>query len=507
MPKLARNQNLTQTDFARSNYYFQNFENLDDLKEKGKEAVQKVVDEYAKNQMSNAFTAEWAINGNGGNFDRDFIATTRAEADKGEFFEYINKPALESTMNAFDNFLTKVDMGGAFEKAKLIITDDSRGIFDFGLASKGLYRLPEFYSEELKKTNPFEFNLKGLPGIVPPDFVRRNNLDQYWYDSIDLKQSFLLERRQKGTTNMLEINPNAKIITDDNGMIYTDPLTFDGNTLEFATTTKKSYIMFEKKGGKAKMVDLYVGVGGLGTLSFRGMLARAMPLFLCARFFESVGIKTRINATRMYKDGNKFFAITYPIKEYGQDIDFNWLAINTADPRWFRWNLWKYVSALSQTNTLGGNTRGWGNTVYGGNELFEVFNRYKNWYFQEMKEGRQPEISLDKNLMITGGLPDPSDSSLTNMNAISTEFYRILDIVDFQFNKPDKASKRIYDRMKEKNPNVSSYDVRTYITNIAQQANKYPEEGPYATPTEEANILEDKYDVILEGMNQFLATI
>ena len=507
MPQLARNQNLIQTDYSRQEYYFQTFESLEDLKQKGQEAVIEV-----SNLGPNQFTGFWGINGNGGSYryDREmerFVGTSKGEADAGNFLEYINRPALEQTMGAFDEFLTKVNMGGAFEKAKLIITDDKRGIFDFGLASKGLYRLPEFYSAELKKTNPFEFGFKQLPGIVPPDFVRRNELDQYWYDSIDLKESFLLERRQKGTTNMLEVNPDAKIITDINGMIYTDPISYKGNTLEFATTTKKSYIMFEKKGGKAKMVDLYVGVGGLADLTYQGFLARAMPLFLCARFFESVGIRTRISATRMYRDSNKFFTLTYPIKEYGQDIDFNYLAVNTSDPRWFRWNLWKYTSALSFLPGLKGATNGYGATVYEGKELYEVFNRYKNWYFKEMKEGRQKELSIDRNLMIAGGLPNPQDSDLTNLEKISTEFYRILDIVDFQFNKPEKAAQRIYERMKEKNPTVDSLTVRKYITEIAQKANLYPEKGQYSTEPEEADILEEKYDAILEGMNKFLSTI
>lgn len=497
MANTVRNSALTQTNYSNREFYFQNFEGLEDLKQKGEQAIIE-----AKRIGNNNYTREWT----NPDFDSSFVETSRALAEKADFIEYVNRPALEGAIGAFDEFLSKVNMGGAFEKSKLIITDDKRGIFDFGLASKGLYRLPEFFSDELKKESPLEF-IQELPGVVPPDFVRTNQLEQFWYDSVSLNKSFLLERRQKGTTNMLDVNRDAKIILDENGMMYTDPLFYKNAKLEFATTTKKSYIMFEKKGGKAKMVDLYVGVGGLQSLSYQGFLARAMPLFLCARFFESVGIKTRINATRMYREGSKFFTLTYPIKDYGQDIDFNWLAINTADPRWFRWNLWKYTSALSQLDTLGGDSQGYGSTVYGGTELYECFNRYKNWYFEQMKNGKQPELSVDRNLMIAGGLPNPDDSSLTNLGEISEEFYRILDIVDFQFNKPEKAAQRIYDRMKLENPNVRSVDVKTYITKVAAQANLFPESGQYATEPTVADELEEKYDVILEGMNKFLATI
>ena len=61
--------------------------------------------------------------------------------------------------------------------------------------------------------------------------------------------------------------------------------------------------------------------------------------------------------------------------------------------------------------------------------------------------------------------------------------------------------------MKEKNPTVDSLTVRKYITEIAQKANLYPEKGQYSTEPEEADILEEKYDAILEGMNKFLSTI
>lgn len=307
---------------------------------------------------------------------------------------------------------------------------------------------------------------------------------------------------------MLLKNPNAKIVTDDTGLIYTDVIIYEDIQLEFATTTKKSYVMFRKKGGKAKMVELYVGVGGLGGLSYEGMLARALPLFLCARYFESVGIRTRISAARMYnEDYTKVFCATYTIKDYGQDLNFNYLGINVSDPRWFRWNLWKYMSALSETDKIKEETDGYGRTIYGDNELYETFNRYKNWYFEEMQEGKQPILPVDRNLMIVGGLNDPSDDSLTDEQAIKDEFYRILDIVDFQFNKPEKASERIYKRLKEENSRRSVGDIKRYIQNIAAQANSFPEAGEYATPPEVQDVLEKKYDEILDGMNKFLATI
>jgi hypothetical protein len=501
----TRNPVLLTDDYDRRSYCFANFENLVKLETQGKQAVQEAV-----NQGGNTFTREWGSRGNGRggrmNFDSDFVATNYNDAEQADFIEYVNQQALNDAISSFDNFLGQVNMGGAFEKAKLIITDDKKGIFDFGLASKGLYRLPEYFSEELKVEGPLEFPQK-LPGIVPDDFVRKDQLEQFWYDSPNLNKSFLLERRQKGTTEMLIKNPDAKIIIDNTGLKYTDVVSYKDVQLEFATTTKKSYVMFQKKGGKAKMVELYVGIGGLWNLNFQGMLAKAMPLFLCAKYFESVGIRTRISAARMYTEGNRAFMVTYVVKEYGEDMNFNYLGINVADPRWFRWNLWKYTSALSVVGKIKEETIGYGSTIYGGDQLYETFNRYKNWYFEQMEQGLQPIIPVDRNLMICGGLDEPNNNSLQDTDAIKDEFYRILDIVDFQFNKPEKAAERIYKRMKEENSRYSIQDIKTYIQSVAAQANSFPQAGEYATPSEIQDVLEDKYDEILLGMNKFLATI
>ena len=501
-----------KTDSFRSKgYYFATFDSLQDFEEQGKKAVDL-------SQVSSQFLRQWGSSGYWSrNFQIDFVGSNREEAEAGNFIEYINRADLESAIQSFDELLTKVDMGGAFEKAKLIITADARGIFDFSLASKGLYRLREYYSEELKNESPKEF-FPELPGIVPLDNVYQDSLNQFWYNNETTSKRYLLTPRQKGTTYMLEINPSAQLIVDEEGLQYTDPISFNDFTLEFATTTKKSYIMFEKKGGKAKFVDLYVGIGGLASLNYQGMLARSLPLLLAARYFEQVGIRTRILATRMFEeDKMKFIAATYPIKDYGQDIDFNWLAINTSDPRWFRWNLWKYVSAMSYNGPLkGANSNGYGDVVYGGDKLLEVFNRYKNWYFKEMKEGRLKETEIDRNLMIIGGLPNPQDDDLksdSGKRKIINEFYRVLDIVDFQFNKPEKAAARIYKRFQE-DENYKTFSknqldqlVKEYIITTLKQAYSYPEYGKYATEKERQDVLEDEFDKALDGTLSYLATL
>ena len=468
--------------YNSSYYYFKNFLSVEDFKEKGGAAVLKELNKLNSNRNgSNEFTNNWT----GNSIDQSFVGTTRAVADKGDFIEYIDRNILETTIDNFDILMDNVDMGGAFEKNRIIFTEDKKGIFDFGLASKGLYRLQEFYSEKLKNEKPFEFP-KELPGIVPSLNVIKNEFGAFWYTAYD-GEKYECIKQQKGQRSI-----DVKEI---------------GAKLKFSTTTKKSYIIFEKKGGKAKYVDLYVGIGGLQSLNYEGMLARIMPLLLVAKYLESVGIKTKINASRMYRDNGKFYFVNIPIKDYGQDLDFNWIAINVADPRWFRWNLWKFISALSIEDPGLAPTIGYGNTIYGGKEMDEVFGRYKNWLFEKIEKGEEPALAVNKDLMISGGLEHPRNNLSSQQDEIKQEFYRILDVVDFQFNKPNKACERIRKRMIEQYPSTTGTEVKNYIYNTLSRAYSYSNSGQYATPSSEIDKINTKLEEQFEGVVNYLQSL
>lgn len=462
-------------NYSRRSFYFKNFEGLQDFKDQGLEAVNNAAAQGIRTMFDQNYTS----------YDSSFVGASRSDASSMKWLDYIDTPLLDRVVDDFDEFMTKVNMGGAFEKNRIIFTENRQGIFDFGLASKGLIRLQEFYSEKLKDERPLEFPAE-LPGIIPSLFVTKNQFGDFWYTAPD-GEKFQAVQQQKGT-RAIELNvPNAK--------------------LKFGTTTKKSYILIEKKGGKAKYVDLYVTIGGLQNLTYEGMLAKVMPLLLAARFFESAGIRTRINATRLFEENNNYYLFNIPIKSYGQDLDFNWIAQNVADPRWFRYNLWKYASAISEFEPGFTRTSGYGSTVYGGVQMDESFGRYKNWLFDKIEQGTEKDVGIDKRLMLAGGLPSPRNRIADQTTEIKNEFYRILDIVDFQFNKPEKAAKRVYDRFVEENPNVSKNTVNNYIYEILSRAYGYPTGGMYATKQEEADKIEAELEEKFDGVTKFLSSI
>jgi hypothetical protein len=482
-------QPLTTNSYSRKKYYFMNFESRQQFDELGAAAY--------KEMLKKGDIAKW-----NNSADPDFVGTSdKRLLNSGEFQTYIEPKVLEKAIETFEELFATIDMGGAFDKSRLIITDDKRGIFDFGLASQGLYRLQEYYSKKLAEESPSEFFGK-LPGLVPTEFVREDKLKQYWYKSPETSEEYLLELRQKGLTAILDKDKDTPL-TEISGMVTTQNPT---PGLKFSTTTKKSYVTFERKGGKARMVDLYMPQGGLQDITAEGMLARALPLMLAARYFEMAGIKTRISVNRSYSDGDYFTCFTIPVKDYGEDIDFNWLAINVADPRFFRWNMWKYMRGFLAKDFNRKYQDGWGSTVYGGRQMLEVGNRYKNWYFDEMQKGLQPELAVDRNLMLFGGLESPRNTIKGQTDEIKEEFFRILDVVDFQFNSPEKAAKRVYERLVEKEGyTVARY--KRYVQNTMAAAYSFPDAGEYATEPERIDVLEQDFDIALDGMNNYLATL
>jgi hypothetical protein len=463
--------------YASSDYYFANFTDLQDFNTQGKE-------------IFDAREARGASNYRPLNPRMDFEGSTNVtELNEATFnYTYIDKPLLDNTMDSFDSLMAKIDMGGAFEKSRLKVTDDMRGIFDFSLASKGLFRKKEFFSQEFAdfQNANFIYVYPDLPpGVVPNIDVDKDRFDNYWYTYED-GTKYQMTQQDKGQAAMDNGDPNAKY--------------------EYGTSTKKSYLMFERKRGKAKMVDLYVGVGGLEGLTYEGMLARAMPLILAARYFEMSGIKTRINAARMYYNGSKNVCFTYTIKNYGNDLNFNAIAMSVADPRWFRWNLWKYTAAYIREKLGDSSSTGYGSTIYGGERLYETFNRYKNWYFEQMDAGLQPKLQINPNLMLIGGLEAPGNSLSLQQDDIKKEFFRILDIVDFQFNRPEKAAQRIYKRMVlDDGESVDRY--KQYVNRTLSTAYSYPSSGQYATPPKRQDELDKEFETALEGMQVYLDTI
>ena len=208
------------------------------------------------------------------------------------------------------NFGLKFQLGGSKDKSRIITTDKPQGIFDFSLASKGLYRVPEYYSEKLAEEKPNRFSEYGtLSGVVPPNFVQQRmilGIRQFYFKDED-EREYVCQQYQKGT---IAIKDNVK-----------------GAKLQFATNTKKVYLKFKRQGGKVNYVEIYSLFYFTSVSGDEGYSIRHLPAIIVCQYFESIGIKCRFYATRFVVFSNDFkvrkddllTGATLPLWKYAED--------------------------------------------------------------------------------------------------------------------------------------------------------------------------------------------
>ena len=180
----------------------------------------------------------------------------------------------------------KFNLGGEQDKSRLETTSRPIGVFDFSLASKGLYRVQEYYSQELATDYPKLFDTFELPsGVVPPNLVDNITIGgiKNFIFNHDGK-TYVLDKRQKGTTAINDGEKDAK--------------------LKFATTTKDVYLKFKRVGGKVKYAEIYSLFYYTSLDGDDEYAIRHLPALMTAEYFESMGIKTRVYMTRFCNPGD-----------------------------------------------------------------------------------------------------------------------------------------------------------------------------------------------------------
>jgi hypothetical protein len=306
----------------------------------------------------------------------------------------------------------KFNLGGEQEKEKLITTDKPIGIFDFSLASNGLYRVPEYYSIELERNFPDKFKNLGLhAGVIPPNLVQSriiNGVRNFFYSSNE--KEYAVTQRQKGATALAQGDPNAK--------------------LKFATKNKKVYLKFRRQGGKVKYCEIYTLYYYSSVGSSWQYNMRHFPVLLLAEYFEKTGIKTRLYPTRfVYKlrsiqksDFREFDTLTgmklpqyeiakksnkpsfdrtlivspLMVKDFGQEIDYyDFFAISDSNH-----SVYETMARFAYSKEFLGDYYPFGAPDWQQIQYLTGFERYKNKYAEYVKNGLwkskevQPEAQL-----------------------------------------------------------------------------------------------------------------
>jgi hypothetical protein len=192
-----------------------------------------------------------------------------------------------------------LNLGGDTEKTKIVPTDKSTGIFDFSLASIGMYKVPEYFSAKLAKEQPNKFAEFELPsGVIPPDLVQQTNTNgqaSFFYKDLTNNIVYDCEIRQKGVTAI------------EQGVV--------GAQKKFATKNKKVYLTYKRNKGRVKYVEIYSLFYYSGLDGVTQYAVRHIPAMMVADYLESKGVKTRFYMTRFVR----LVKNTFTLKHYTPD--------------------------------------------------------------------------------------------------------------------------------------------------------------------------------------------
>ena len=361
----------------------------------------------------------------GWNFDtkekvlQNFEAQTNSFNVKSDLDSYKNDyetniQIIETETNA------KLNLGGENDKAKIEFSDKPIGVFDFSLASQQLYRVHEFFSEEIKQLDPFLFKSYELPsGVIPNYFVTRqveNNLTNFYYIDNNNNKKYLLERRQKGLSQILQDDPLTKTIVQNNMLIPETPV----KGVVFSSKTKKPYVKYQKRGGKVKYVEIY-SLFYYSTMddSFAKSV-RHLPAVMVCQYLEKMGTLTKFFLTRFveqplsqrtsakefdittgeklplfnfYKDRlfspqgayqNQLVVQPMCVKEYGEEIDKSFVYGASGVRRDLYYSA--FTSMINQ-ELVNGNTHPMGNPDWDEPQYQEGFERFRQKYIAYTQSG------------------------------------------------------------------------------------------------------------------------
>jgi len=343
---------------------------------------------------------------------RAFLSAFPSSTTEETFNQKLNevsssvKKVTEITDSLMGNIRSIINLGGSFKKDRLKITDDKRGIFDFSLASQGLFRPVEFFSDSYtKRKGENEFAYLGEPlGVIPPERVFKDNskagVTIYYFTSEDGKK-YTCERRQKGTTDVFtHLGQFCFLGQDKQGLVLPyrkdEPSkVYNGERprrLKYASSSKKVYLQFDRQEESTKFVDIFIPLNFLASSNSSQKIFNIMTPLLVSAALEEFDIKTRVSVLRNGKvDNNIFEVISIPLKNYDEatkdktPLIINLMANDETAGAFFGFHL------IRQANN-GETTDEAGNAIVSGHDrvglypiydekdaVINIFMRYKNW--------------------------------------------------------------------------------------------------------------------------------
>lgn len=482
----------------------------------------------------------------------DFVTSSEFN-DYDTFMNYLNRPKSnfekikEVSSSFIENVKTLINLGGLYKSDRIIVTEDERGVFDFGLASLGLYRPIEFYSEklanEIKKgtiKNPFE-SLKLPSGVVNADDVKKEvigSLKMFFYTLNGKK--YECERRQRNATKVFNTFPEECFLKPNtDGLMVTYYLdnkdkVFNGRgdaKLKYASSNKKSYLIYNKKDDSVKNVDIFMPVNFLTNTVKDGARAVALlPAFLISATLEEFGIQSRISALRIGSDDQTNITISIPVKDYTESAQecfnrtFALLAQSSSAESFFAFhkviaeNEGVQAKATRDTKASFDVVR-----YYEQPYMNEMMQRYKNWCEANVGKDFVNTKVINPNFQFALSTVDRStlesdldyDDILGELHKIFFLFYYYMDFLAIEMLDMREFVKSVYTRITDDVTFRKIYSLpsdkteiknmmRTYIVNMLVQKYKLVASGAYADTIEQKAKKENTFKEKLTSLNEEL---
>ena len=447
--------------------------------------------------------------------DRDFVGSNDLDELNNKLKAFQSPKLLDNAIAQIQNLFSLINLGGAFDKDRMVATDMPIGVFDFSLASKGLYKAQEYFCPELGR-------------LINPDYILKIGFDPDVFIFTEKKEgvpkSYNLIQQQQGTNEIrLMKNHIEELVNSGETREMATELSkiqFPKAKLIFKTTTKKVNLVRRSKTlknntvGNEKYVDLFLRIGGNANETARSLLYRTMPSLLVAYFLNKAGIKTRIlglDATGNYgkDDASKRdferYMNSYVIKEYDDPFDFNEIAILSADSRTFRWRIFKSIACQFADKfkmDIGG---GLGSSI-NGEQYLQMFERYKTFYIEEQKT-KTGIKNLNSRLMFTTELSvDKDDTDDEIMVQVENEFFRLIDAIDIEFNGSKTALPRIKQRELARGVDISN--LRQRLTGSIKTTTAYDDsDSPYTATEKQKQERQDLFSKLKKDIDATFKTI
>ncbi len=377
---------------------------------------------------------------------------------------FLDQSLLSKVDDIYANINAKLDLGGDIKPARIKFTDKPIGVFTFSQASKGLIRPVEYYSKTENK-------------IIKPELVLKGSIanQDYYYYLLE-GQEVIVQKRQEGTTEIIQNCKEAILQLNEQCGLYL-PYDSDGKImnqceqykLRYTSTNKKVYAYRQKSsGGIAPYVDLYIAIGGNSNLQPEQMLIRSIPNMLLARILEKSGVKVRIFAFGTGYDINikRSMNQVLMVKNYGETIDMNKIAVFTSDTRFFRYYL--FNANIGHNFKMTGDARSTPNTTSQNQPTTfnrEILPMIRNYVKYQIEVGAFPSQVVNKKLMLFANIDVSSSDEISSKyieKKIIEKFYSAIDYIQLQLSKnPRQIIQEIITR--EKSNGKSSYAIKQYL--------------------------------------------